>query len=347
MKDRDADGREDAPKPAEPTGGRPLREFTVSRIRHMVAEAPPEPGDLLWNQLCRDRRSAVREIAARLKRRRAHEEAVRRREEGMRSYEAGLWERGLTLVAGADEVGRGPLAGPVVAAAVVLPRELTFNGIDDSKKLVPQRREELHGLIRETAVGVGIGSVSHEVIDEINILRATHRAIREAVENLARALGRGPEHVLVDGEQVPDLRVPQTPIHRGDELCTAIAAASIVAKVTRDRLLEEYDTLYPGYGFANHKGYGTPEHLAALTKLGPCDVHRKSFTPVFRNGDRSQAYLRFSARLLSARSAGEIEEIAGEIAGARDSLERYELAKLRDLYRRCHKRVRAGMKSRS
>jgi len=322
---------------------RPLSELSVKEIRELIAGAPPEPGDSLWVELRQDRRKAVRGMLDALRRRRERQAARRRRELAMRRHEAELWGKGLELVAGVDEAGRGPLAGPVVAAAVVLPREMPFAGIDDSKKLSPGRREEVYDLIRQHAVAVGVGSVSHTVIDEINILRATHKAMREAIEALGADLGRPPEHALVDGDEVSVLPVPQTAIHRGDELSTAIAAASIVAKVTRDRLLVQYEETYPGYGFARHKGYGTPEHLAALTRLGPCEIHRRSFTPVLQHGGFSDKYEAFKRMLLDARTVEELDNVASRIAETAGAIERYELSRLRELYRRSYKRIRVGM----
>ena len=240
-----------------------------------------------------------------------------------------------------DEAGRGPLAGPVVAAAVVLPRELSFSGIDDSKKLTATRREELSISIHSEAVAVGVGQASEAVIDEINILRATHRAMRDALG----ALSVVPGHVLIDGDEVPDLRFEQTAIHRGDEKSAAIAAASIVAKVTRDRQLVELDQKYPGYGFARHKGYGTPDHIAALTMLGPCEIHRRSFSPVLSSGGGySEEFARFRKRMLDADEAEALDEVAAEVARAKEKLAPYELSKLRGLYKRSYTRVRAGMK---
>lgn len=199
-------------------------------------------------------------------------------------YERRLWAAGLTRIAGVDEAGRGPLAGPVVAAAVVLPAQWGRTGIDpmlrgltDSKQLSPAQREKFfevltaHPLIR-----FGLGVVEAEVIDQINILQATHRAMALAVAQLDPA----PEHVLVDGRPVRSLAWPQTALVGGDGRSYSIAAASVLAKVTRDRLMQRYDRLYPGYGFAQHKGYGTPQHLAALARLGPCPIHRRSFAPV-------------------------------------------------------------------
>jgi ribonuclease HII len=199
-------------------------------------------------------------------------------------FESELLQGGLTRIAGVDEAGRGPLAGPVVAAAVVFPAEWilrglpeALQGINDSKQLSVGRREILYAeLMSRPEIGRGIALVDAPVIDEINILQATHRAM-----NLALAqLNPPPRHVLVDGLRVKTLKFPQTPIVSGDALSLSIAAASILAKVTRDRLMVEYESKYPGYGFSGHKGYGTARHLAALKERGPCAIHRRSFAPV-------------------------------------------------------------------
>lgn len=183
------------------------------------------------------------------------------------------WKRGLAHVAGVDEAGRGPLAGPVVAAAVVFPREVWIHGVDDSKKLSADRREELFDVITNCAEGIGVGIVSHEVIDEINIYEATMQAMADAVAQLCPS----PHHVLVDGPRYHHDPIPYTAIIGGDGKCFSIAAASIVAKVTRDRLMIEFDKEFPQYGFAKHKGYGTKDHLEAIRKFGPCPIHRRSF----------------------------------------------------------------------
>ncbi len=190
--------------------------------------------------------------------------------------ERALWARGVEWVAGVDEAGVGPLAGPVVAAAVVLPRSFREPGIDDSKRLSPTRRERLAARIRSEACGVGIGVVEVEVIDRINIYRASLLAMRRAVQ----ALPFRPEWVLVDGRAIPDLDIPQQRIVRGDQRSYSIAAASIVAKVTRDAWMRALHEQYPQYGFARHMGYATPEHLRALELHGPCPAHRRSFAPV-------------------------------------------------------------------
>ena len=193
--------------------------------------------------------------------------------------EGALQRQGYRLIAGVDEVGRGPLAGPVMAAAVILPldRELSWLSlVRDSKELTPQRREPLARSIESDALAVGIGRASAEVIDTDGIVAATHEAMRLAIERLSCR----PDFVLIDGMSLPQLDCPAKAIVDGDSLCLSIAAASIVAKVARDRLMVEMDRLYPGYGFARHKGYGTPEHLQSLERYGVCPIHRKSFYPV-------------------------------------------------------------------
>lgn len=190
------------------------------------------------------------------------------------AFERRLWAFGTTLVAGVDEAGRGPLAGPVVAAAVMFEPGHTIDGVRDSKRVPPSEREALYDRILAEAVGYGIGIVGHDVIDSVNILQATFRAMHLAIESLPVQ----PQHVLIDGNRFDQLNVPYSTIVDGDVLCFSIAAASIVAKVTRDRLMIEYDKQFPGYGFAHHKGYGTPGHRAAIRRLGLCEIHRRSFT---------------------------------------------------------------------
>jgi ribonuclease HII len=193
------------------------------------------------------------------------------------SRERALHARGIFLVAGVDEAGRGPLAGPVVAAAVILPDDCTLEGLDDSKKLTAKKREHFHAVLTVRAdIHWGIGQADVAEIDRLNILRATHLAMVRAVE----ALPRKPGHALVDGLPVRGLPVPHTAVVAGDTLSLSIAAASIMAKVTRDRLMIALDAEYPQYGFARHKGYGVREHLEALRSHGPSPVHRRSFQPV-------------------------------------------------------------------
>ena len=180
-------------------------------------------------------------------------------------------------ICGIDEVGRGPLAGPVVAGAVILPKDCDVLYINDSKKLSEKKREELYDIIMEKAVAVGIGYASHIRIDEINILQATYEAMREAISKLSVK----PDILLNDAVTIPGVDIKQVPIIKGDAKSISIGAASIIAKVTRDRLMVDYDSKYPGYGFASNKGYGSAAHIAALKEIGPCDIHRHSFIKNF------------------------------------------------------------------
>ena len=200
------------------------------------------------------------------------------------AFERKLWSTGVRRAAGVDEAGRGPLAGPVVAAAVMLPSEWleeglpkSLLGLNDSKQLSPARRERFFSVLTDhPAVSFAIAQVSAELVDAINILQATHRAMNEALGQLRPA----PQHVLVDGARVKSLCFPQTPLVKGDGRSYSIAAASVLAKVTRDRLMARYNQAWPAYGFSVHKGYGTPAHLAALAEHGPCPIHRRSFAPL-------------------------------------------------------------------
>jgi ribonuclease HII len=194
-------------------------------------------------------------------------------------HEIELRSQGYELIAGIDEVGRGALAGPVVASAVILPHAASlpwFTLVRDSKELDSRKRESLFDLINGEAVAVGIGIVPPQVIDSINILKATRLAMMQAVEKLARQ----PDFLLIDRLGLSQCPIPQRGITRGDKSCLSIACASIIAKVTRDRMMEEFDIKYPGYGFARHKGYGTGGHMSCLRKLGPSPIHRLYFAPV-------------------------------------------------------------------
>ncbi|NLG83269.1 MAG: ribonuclease HII [Firmicutes bacterium] len=195
------------------------------------------------------------------------------RQAGLLVFEERLWAQGHTRVAGVDEAGRGPLAGPVVAAAVVMPRGLFLPGLDDSKRLSPALREEICRAAMAAGVEFGLGGVEAAVIDELNIYRATKRAMLLALERLVSP----PDFILLDAVPLPEYPYPQEAVVHGDARCLSIALASVFAKVARDRLMGCYDRRFPGYGFAKHKGYPTPEHYAALQRLGPCPIHRRSF----------------------------------------------------------------------
>jgi len=192
-------------------------------------------------------------------------------------HELKLIRQGAVLIAGVDEVGIGPLAGPVVAAAVILRKDHKIKELDDSKKLTSQNREKLFKAIVDSSVSVGIGIVDSHIIDRINILQASLKAMEAAVN----ALSVIPDHILVDGiRKIPGISIPQTSIKHGDSISSAIAMASIIAKVTRDRLMENYHRIYPRYEFSNHKGYGTKRHIKLLKKFGPISIHRHSYQPV-------------------------------------------------------------------
>lgn len=214
----------------------------------------------------------------------------------MNKYENSLRNEGLKYIAGVDEVGRGPLAGPVVSAAVILPADFYLLGVDDSKKLSPKKRGELYEGILEAALAYGLGIIDHEEIDKINILEATKLAMKEALRelerNLREKLGEGwkeltgahdrrkpcsIQHVLIDALSLSDVPIPQTAIVGGDGASVSIAAASIIAKVTRDRMMEDYDKIFPGYSFAGNKGYGTKAHYEGIRALGLCPIHRRTF----------------------------------------------------------------------
>lgn len=196
----------------------------------------------------------------------------------MLELEQELWDKGYKYIACIDEVGRGCLAGDVVACAIVLPTGLLIEGVKDSKKLTPKKREYLNGIIREKAIAIGIGSMEAKAIDKLNIKKCTLIAMKKAIEDLKDKDGNKiiPDYVLIDAEKL-DIEIPQKNIIKGDEKCHGIAAASIIAKVYRDRKCGEWALKYPGYGFERHKGYGTKAHIEAIKKYGTCFIHRRSF----------------------------------------------------------------------
>ncbi len=243
----------------------------ISEIKAVLSAASVKELPELLAGFREDPREGVKKlIAASEKRIAAYEKELARTEE-MFHYERLYPEA--TYIGGIDEVGRGPLAGPVVACCVILPKDCDILYLNDSKQVPEKKREELYDEIMEKAVSVGIGTVSHEVIDEINILQATYEAMRQAIGKLSVT----PQHLLVDAVRIPGVSIPQRSIIKGDAKSASIAAASIVAKVTRDRMMVKLDRRYPQYGFARNKGYGAPEHLAALKQYGPCEIHRMSF----------------------------------------------------------------------
>ena len=249
---------------------------TISQIQDRFRKIDKTDSEALRafaDSLKGDQRESVIKTAARAEAAAARLAAERDRLEKMRFYERECARKGYTLICGIDEAGRGPLAGPVVAGAVILPEECEILGINDSKKLSHKRREELFDEIMGKAVSVGVGIVGPRRIDEINILQADYEAMCEAIGKLSVM----PQVLLNDAVTIPQVRIEQKNIIHGDAKSISIASASIIAKVTRDRLMAEYDSLFPEYGFARHKGYGTADHYEAIKKYGPCAIHRKNF----------------------------------------------------------------------
>ena len=244
---------------------------TMKDIRAHFASAKEGEYNALFQHYENDERSGVQKLIQQYRKKLQALENERARTEIMKEYEHKYEHLG--YLCGIDEVGRGPLAGPVVAGAVILPKDCDILYINDSKKLTAVKREELYDEIMEKAVAAGIGMVSPQRIDEINILQATYEAMREAISKLEPA----PDILLNDAVTIPEVTIPQVPIIKGDAKSISIGAASIIAKVTRDRLMVEYDQILPEYGFASNKGYGSAEHIAALKKYGPSPIHRRSF----------------------------------------------------------------------
>ena len=244
---------------------------SIREIQQEFSQADDCERKVLYEQYADDPRAGVTALIAKYKKQEEKLAAEIARIEAMKSYENKY--RDAAFICGIDEVGRGPLAGPVVAGAVILPKDSQILYLNDSKKLTEKRREELYEVIMREAVAVGIGIVSPARIDEINILQATYEAMREAVGKLSVT----PQILLNDAVTIPEVIIPQVPIIKGDAKSVSIAAASIVAKVTRDKMMEEYDKIMPQYGFASNKGYGAAVHIEALKIYGPSPIHRKSF----------------------------------------------------------------------
>ena len=247
---------------------------TIKEIKEQLANIQ-QLDDPLLAELEQDSRSGVIQAIAKRKRdiqKRLDEDL---RLEKMLAYEKELYTQGIQLIAGVDEVGRGPLAGPVVAAAVILPKACKIPGLNDSKKIPKSKHKEINEAVLQNAIAIGIGIKDNHVIDQVNIYEATKLAMMEAIGQLEPQ----PQHLLIDAMRL-DLPISQTSIIKGDANSLSIAAASIVAKVTRDQMMEEFDKEYPGYDFAQNAGYGTANHLAGLHKLGVTPIHRRSFEPV-------------------------------------------------------------------
>ncbi|MGX1900325.1 ribonuclease HII [Thermolongibacillus altinsuensis] len=247
---------------------------TVEEVKHLLQIIDDE-NDERFQEIMKDERKSVQQLVQRWYKQKEKEKREQQRFSEMLRHEKSLYAQGIRYIAGVDEVGRGPLAGPVVAAAVILPSDVYLPGLNDSKKLSESKREELFEQIQDVALAIGVGVVSAKEIDEINIYEATKKAMMKAVNELTIQ----PDHLLIDAMQLP-LLIPQTSIIKGDANSVSIAASSIIAKVTRDRMMKKIGEQYPNYGFEKHMGYGTKEHLQAIETYGVTPEHRKSFAPV-------------------------------------------------------------------
>lgn len=248
--------------------------YTISQIKEILSSIHSME-DPMFQQLSLDMRKGVQTALKSCQKRIEKEQKRAEHFIEMQYYERLAYQEGASFIAGVDEVGRGPLAGPVVAAAVILPKDIEDLGFDDSKKLSASKREEIYRLIQEKAISIGIGIVDADIIDQVNIYQASRLAMQQAVSELKIQ----PDYLLIDAMKI-DVNTPQIGIIKGDAKSISIAAASIVAKQVRDQMMQEFDELYPGYDFSNNAGYGTPKHLEGLKVKGICPIHRKTFAPI-------------------------------------------------------------------
>ena len=311
-----------------------LSRLSVGRIRDSFLKQDQLSPSLL-HQMRNDPRRGVRQIYRLLVKRLEKKEVERRRIMSMLSFERSLWGSGVDLVAGVDEVGVGPLAGPVVAAAVIFPSDVFIPGVDDSKRLAPYKRRQLAKTIRQQALAIRIGSADVAEIDELNIYHAAVLAMRRAVEGLPLR----PDHLLVDAKKIPKTTIPQSSFIGGDRISFSIAAASIIAKTARDQLMFDLDRQYPQYGFAAHKGYGTARHQTAIRKHGPSPIHRQSFAFIRELcGQYCELFYLLRKKVLCLSSTIQLENYAREFEAVSGRLESHERQKIRLLLARQQKR---------
>jgi ribonuclease HII len=312
-----------------------LSRLSIERIRGQLLEGNPVTAHFL-RQLGRDPRQGVRRIYELAKKQYEKQRSERLRVQNMLNFERVLWRSGIQSIAGVDEVGVGPLAGPVVAAAVVFPPGTEIVGIDDSKRLDPEQRAQAERVIRQTAAAIGIGIADVGEIDRVNIYHAGILAMRRAVE----ALPLQPQHLLIDARIIPEISIPQNSFYKGDGINFSIAAASIIAKTHRDRLMEELETAYPGYGFAQHKGYSTPEHQSAIREVGPCPIHRMSY-PFIRElcGEFSDLFYNLKQQLAEVDCAPALRNFETQLKNCWSELGEKEQRKIRIMLARRWKTV--------
>jgi Ribonuclease HII len=313
-----------------------LTQLSLKEIHEKYADPSAMVSPQVLRRLQRDPRTGARKLYKALAKRFDDQKKERNRLDAMLHFERVLWKAGVMHIAGVDEVGMGPLAGPVVAAAVIFPPNTEIDGIDDSKALDEETRNRLDIEIRAKASAIGIGLVDVDEIDRINIYHAGLLAMRVALSNLPIV----PQHVLVDSRTIPNVNQPQNSFDKGDGLNFSIASASIVAKVYRDRLMVEMDARYPGYGFASHKGYCTPEHQAAVRELGPCPIHRRSFDYIRELcGQYSELYYQMKSRGAAISTREEMSVWETEIKTCVDRLSEMESKKLHLMKNRLWKRI--------
>jgi ribonuclease HII len=311
-------------------------DLSIEEIRQQCLDGQKPVSAQILNKLRRDPRLGVRKLREILAKRYEQERGERLRLQNMLNFERVLWKSGIRTVAGVDEVGVGPLAGPVVAAAVVFPPNTELDGIDDSKQLDSERRTKLAARIREHATAIGVGSAEVGEIDRLNIYHAGLLAMRRAIEDLPSA----PEHVLVDARIIPGVSIPQNSFNKGDGINFSIAAASIIAKTHRDRLMEDLEKEYPGYGFAQHKGYSTPEHQNAIRELGPCPIHRLSYQFIRELcGEFSELFYRLKQQLQQVDSGADLRAFEGKLTERWSELDEKEQRKIRLMLSRRWKTV--------
>lgn len=311
-----------------------LSKLPLAKVRKLVEESDPD--DMFLKTLADDPRAGVRALAGKIIREREKEARRRQRQAELTAIENELRKAGKRFICGVDEAGRGPLAGPVVAAAVVLPDNFDLPGIDDSKKLTAEKRGELFDVIVREAISWGIGVVDNIEIDNTNILDATMKAMRAAVKTMRL----DPDIVLVDGNRSPGFPFEERLIVDGDARCRIIGAASIIAKVTRDKIMIDLDKRYPEYGFAGHKGYGAETHIEAIRRHGPCDIHRISFRIVPQVAPKETTAAVLRKRLMNAPDRESFKRIVAGITRMRDSIQRRDLDILRQVFRECSGKYR-------
>jgi ribonuclease HII len=312
-----------------PLAGKRLSILNITEIRKLLEGVSPD--DALIAKLKRDNRAGVRNLARSFQTQKKNHDHLESKHEEMLSFERALRSEGKTLIAGVDEAGRGPLAGPVTIGCVIFPDGIHLPGLDDSKKMTKPHREEMYFKIIDIAIAWNVVVMDHISIDEFGIHGAVLRGMTKAVGELPVT----PEIVLVDGRALPFLNCPGRCIVDGDALSLTIAAASVLAKVTRDRIMVEMDALYPGYGLAEHKGYACKKHIDAIRKLGPSDIHRMSFEVVSAVTPSEIVVRLLEKRLRDASSPDVLESVANGIGRNGRFVSESDLGYLRSVYREC------------